>query len=97
MGFRVGSMYFGSPDIQVSTANQEIIQANKPTDWTFQKIYAYRFSFTNNTACHIKLNGSANQIYLASGQGFEMDMYDSQLFSFVIVEAGVSFSYIGGL
>ena len=97
MGFRIGSSIFGSPNPQTSTLGQEIIQQHKPLTWSIPKLIAYRFSFMNsNSSCHIKLNGSTDQIYLALGQGFESDMYDMEIWSFIIVEAGIIYNYVGG-
>ncbi|HEY8805434.1 MAG TPA: hypothetical protein VIM42_10095 [Clostridium sp.] len=96
MGSRVGSSFFGSPDPQVSTSDIEIIQPNKPIAYPAPKLKAYRFNFMNNQTCHIKLNGSDNQIYLSANQGFETDMYDAELWSFIIIEAGISYYYVGG-
>ncbi len=84
---RVGSSYIGSNSLQTSTANIEII----PDD-----ISCYKFSFKNDQSCHVKINGNSG-IYLRAGQGFECDQYDKDIYSFVIVEADVTFNFIGAI
>jgi len=91
---RVGSGYFGSSDLIVSTANQEIIQQNKPTN--LSSFSAYKLSFMNTQDCHVIINGSANQIYLKANTGFEIDASDKEIYTFVIVEAAISYYYVGG-
>ena len=94
--YRIGSGYFGSPDTQISTELVEIIQQHKPSSWITPKLNVYKFSFMNSEDCHIKINESSSQIFLPAGSGFEMSEVDGELWSFVIVEAGVNYTYIGG-
>lgn len=84
-GFRVGSGYVGSPDLQTSVANAEII----PSDKTI-----YKFSFMNQGSCHVSVNGET-AIYLSANQGFEMSMEDFWITSFKIAENGIIFNWIG--
>jgi len=85
-------VYFGSNDLLVSTANKELIQQHAPR--AGYEIRAYKFSFMNNENCHVKINGSG-QILLQAGQGFNIDKDDEKILSFVIVEAGITYNYIG--
>ena len=95
MSYRRGSGYFGSNEIKISTSNQEIIQQHKPVG-SSTLLDCYKFSFINyNAPCHIKINGSENQIYIAQSQGFEIDLHDMELKFFVIVESGINYSYVG--
>jgi hypothetical protein len=73
-----------------STANQELITT--PSGWT--NIAFYKFSFYNDQACNVKINGSGS-IPLRAGQGFESGIEDAKIKSFVIVESGISFNWIG--
>jgi len=92
--FRNSSAYFGSPDIQTSTENQEIIQQHKPSEWSIKKLTVSRFNFYNEQNCHIKIN-EGEPIFIRAGQGFEMDMYDGELISFIIVEENINYNYMG--
>lgn len=93
MGLKIGSNYFGCSSLQTSTANVEIIQQHKPVGYsdTFE---AYKFSFLNNSACTIKINGSS-PIYISANQGFNNEYYDAPIYSFVVVTAGIQYNYIG--
>jgi len=90
---RVGSGYFGSNNLLTSTANQEIIQQNKPVNLT--SFSSYKFSFMNSQDCHVLINGSTNQIYLPANKGFNSDDVDKEIYTFVIVEASISYYYLG--
>jgi hypothetical protein len=93
MGFRIGVGYLGSPSLETSTANKEVIP-NSPVGWT-GRYNLYKFSFDNaEQACSVKINGGS-PIYLKAGQGFEIQKEDAPIWSFVIVEAGVSYNWIG--
>lgn len=85
--------YLGSPSLLVSKANQEIINA-KPANWTYG-YKLYKFSFDNTQNCTVIINGKA-KIFLKAGQGFEMNVGDEPITSFVIVESGIEFVWIGG-
>jgi hypothetical protein len=91
-----GSGYFGSSALTTSTANQEIIQQNKPTGYMPALLSAYKLSFMNSQDCHVIINSSVNQIYLPANKGFNSDAIDKEIYTFVIVEAGISYCYIGG-
>jgi hypothetical protein len=74
----------------LSTANQELIVP--PAGWNVKPVF-YKISFYNKTPCHIKING--NQIYLREEQGFESDTNDALIYSFVIVESGIDYNFVG--
>jgi hypothetical protein len=93
MGYRVGNGYLGSSDTQVSTAMQNIVPSPDASWNVGYKLY--KFSFINSQDCHVYINGSSQQIFLPAGQGFEMVEIDFPISSFVIKEAGISFSWIG--
>lgn len=86
-----GSGYLGSPKLETSTANQEIVPS-KPQNWT-QGYKLYKFSFSNKQATKVIINKETT-IYLEAGQGFEMESGDAQIFSFVIVSSGIPFNWI---
>lgn len=92
---KVGSGYFGSNNLLTSTANQEIIQQNKPSGWGDSLFPTYKISFMNLQDCHIIINNSVAQIYLGANIGFETDSFDKEIYSFVIVESDISYFYIG--
>lgn len=93
MSFRIGQGYIGSDSLKTSVAGAEIIP-NVPSNWT-GKYNLYKFSFDNaEQPCSVKINGG-NQIYLKAGQGFEIQKEDAPIWSFVIVEAGIKYNFIG--
>jgi hypothetical protein len=94
MGYRIGSGYFGSDSLKTSTANVELIQANKPVNWANVEFKTYKFSFLNKSACTIKLNGGS-PIYLDAFQGFNMTEIDAPLTTFHIVEKDIPYTYLG--
>jgi hypothetical protein len=89
---RNGSGYVGSSQISVSTTSQEIIPS-PPLSWN-QGYKLYKFSFINQQDCHVIINGGS-QIFLPANQGFECDEDDAPIYSFIIVESGISYNYIG--
>lgn len=94
MSYRIGNGYFGSDNKKTtSQANTEIIQQHKstPTDKYFS---AYKFTFKTFNDCHVKINGGSS-IFLEANQVFSTDYYDAKIKTFVIVEAGVQYYYIG--
>lgn len=87
-----GNGYLGSPSMQPSSANQELVPA-PPANWT----YGYKlkkFSFNNEQNCTVRINGAVT-IFLKAGQGFEVSHDDFPITSFKIVEANVTFNWIG--
>jgi hypothetical protein len=93
MGYRIGSGFVGTNAIKTSTANVEIIQTLKPTTYPKNTFEVYKISFMNDQACTVKINGG-NSIYLRALQGFETDVTDKEIYSFVIVEAGITYSFV---
>jgi hypothetical protein len=92
-GFRIGQGYIGTDSLKTSTANQECIPS-VPVNWT-GRYNLYKFSFDNaDQSCSVKINGGS-PIYLKAGQGFEIQKEDAPIWSFVIVEAGISYNWIG--
>lgn len=91
MGYRIGSGYIGSSELQTSIANQEII----PTRENGRPYNCYKFAFMNDQACTILINKSITPILLRSGQGFSISEIDSPIHSFKIVESGITFNFIG--
>lgn len=88
-----GSGYLGSSALQISTANQELVPS-PPASWT-TNYKLYKFSFDNeNQECTIRIN-SQTTLFLKAGQGFEMERGDAPIFSFVVIEAGIDFTFIG--
>lgn len=87
-----GSGYKGSPELQISTANQEIIPA-KPANWT-GGYKLYKFSFDNKQDVTVRLNNETT-LFLEAEQGFEMERGDAPIFSFVVITSGVQFLWVG--
>jgi hypothetical protein len=56
VGSRIGSGVLGSPNIQTSTANQEIVPV-PPVEWSNTKYSIYKLNFYNMGDCHMKING----------------------------------------
>lgn len=91
MGFRIGQGYLGNPSLQTSTANKEVLP-NPPVGWT-GKYNCYKFSFDNDQPCTVKIN-NGSPIYLRGGQGFETKKEDAPIWSFIIVEAGITYNFV---
>ena len=89
---RIGVGYLGTDSIKTSTANLELVP-EKQANWT-QGYKFYKFSFINKQACKVKINGG-NPIFLDAEQGFEMGVIDALVHSFVIVESGIDYQWIG--
>lgn len=87
-----GSGYLASPKLETSTANQEIIDS-APAHWT-QGYKLYKFSFMNRQDVTVIINKKTTA-YLEARQGFNMEQGDEPIFSFVIVDANVTFNFIG--
>ena len=75
-----------------STANQELLP-NKPASWS-HGYKLIRFSFDNDQDCSVVVNGQVT-IFLKAGQGFEIGEGDIPITSFKIVQAGITFNWIG--
>lgn len=86
-----GYGYIGSPNLMTSTENMEIFPP-KPPEWTLG-YQAYQFSFYNDNDAFVKIN-NGDPIFIRGGQGFSMDRDDKEIYSFIIVNAGVTFNYV---
>lgn len=85
--------YKGSPSTLTSVGNDEIIPA-PPASWVNTTYHFYKFVFTNDIPCTIKINGG-DDIGLAAGQGFKTEKGDIMITSFIIKEANVKYTYLG--
>jgi len=94
MGVRIGSLYLGSPNIQTSVANEEIVPV-KPANWTMGYSF-YKFDFLNKSSCHIIVN-NGDPIYLEANNGFSTTEVDAIISSFKVVESGILFQWVGGV
>jgi hypothetical protein len=92
LGYRIGSGYLGSSQIETSVANQEIVPS-PPVNWTLS-FALYKFSFVNRESCHVVIN-NGNSIFLDANQGFDMAEIDVPIRSFKVVEAGINFNWLG--
>ena|SRR5205085_894599 len=90
---RFGSGYIGSSQIMVSTAQQELIPS-PPVNWN-TKYNLYKFTFMNDQDCSVLINDNTTAIFLRAGQGFETNDSDAPIYSFKIVEAGITFNFVG--
>jgi len=91
---KYGIGYFGSTEIELSTANQEVIPAMVATVYVSAengRCVFTDFSFVNTEVCHVKINDSL-PIFLDAGQGFDSGSYIN---SFIIVEDGIHYNWIG--
>ncbi|GLO66149.1 hypothetical protein [Oceanobacillus kimchii] len=83
---QIGGKFIGSPSLLLSEENQQVVP---------EKTVFYKFSFLNDEDVHVKINNS-HPIFIRAGQGFSMNEVDAYINSFVIVDAGISFNWIGG-
>lgn len=77
--------FIGSPSVLESSENQELVQKG---------IVFHKFSFFNYTTCTVSINGS-DPIYLAAEQGFNSDSSDAKIKSFIIINGGINFNWVG--
>jgi len=89
---RIGSGYVGTDDIKTSTANQDIVKTEQMNNEGIKQLY--KFSFLNHSPCHVIINNK-EPIFLDEKQGFDMTHVDAPITSFVIVEEGVEYQFIG--
>lgn len=92
MGVRVGTGYLGSPSIQTSVANQEIIPAS-PANWNIP-YSLYKFSLINYSDCTLLLNDKT-QLFLKAYQGFSSCETDAPIYSVKFLEDGIRHNWIG--
>jgi hypothetical protein len=96
MGNRIGNGYIGTDSLKTSTANLQIIP-NPPSNFSLGTKYnLYKFAFMNDQDCTVIVNGG-NTLFLRAGQGFEINESDLPINSFVIIEAGITYNWIGGI
>jgi len=86
-----GSGYIGSPGVQISNSNHEVVPT-PPSTWSNGYSF-YKFSFKNTQSCRVKIN-NGDPIALDAGDGFEMDEIDAPIWSFVIIESGIEYKFI---
>lgn len=84
--------YLGSSQVLVSVGGKNIID-DKPSNWTHD-YKLKKFSFNNEQNCTVKINNQTT-LFLKAGQGFEVDKGDFPITSFIIVEAEISYNWIG--
>ena len=87
--------YVSSNGYETTTkASQEIIPQS-PSTWSYGYNFK-KFSFLNKTNCTVIINGIST-LHLIGEIGFEIDRTDEPIESFVIVESGTEYYWIGGL
>lgn len=84
--------FIGSDDLMVSTANMEIIPP-KPEGWTSGYNFII-FALFNDQPCRVSINGS-KPIYFKANQGFYFPLCNMIIESFVIIDEGITFNWIG--
>jgi len=87
--------FIGSGAMQNSGAgNHEVVPA-APADWSNNRYHLKSLSFLNSQACTIRVNDS-DEIYLEANQGLavEADKFN-MINSFIVVDAGVDYQWIG--
>ena len=83
----------GSAALETSVAGAEIIPA-VPLTWVNAYYSFNKFEFVNDQICTIKVNGG-DPIYLRANQGFKTEKGDIQVTSFKVVEANITYNWIG--
>ncbi|MEH7116041.1 hypothetical protein V7128_01280 [Neobacillus vireti] len=92
---RIGNGYLGSDSLKTSVANAEIIPT-PPSNYSLGKKYNfYKFAYMNDQDCSVYINESTSAIFLRAGQGFETNESDAPIYSFKIVEAGITYNWLG--
>lgn len=89
---RKGSGYLGSSKIETSKENQEILPL-PPEKWTVG-YRLYKMTFKAYDDMTIIINNQSS-IFLSANQVFEMDETDALISSFIIVNKGAKFQWIG--
>lgn len=85
--------YYGSPEMQTSTANEEVIPTME--EWSYPRIRFKDFGFMNNEDCTVSIQGS-EPIFLRANQGFEfIGNGITYIDSFIVIEAGIPYQIIG--
>ena len=86
------STWIGSPNIEESVGGKNIIPKS-PDDWSFD-YNLKNFTFVNYQDCHVLINGSKNPIFLRQEQGIDYSGTKG-ITSFIVVESGIEYTYIG--
>lgn len=84
--------YFSSGGIKTTSVDNEEVIPSPPADWRNVKYNFKKFSFENEQACNVKINGS-DEIYLKEGYGFDVGYDDPPIRSLVIVESGIEYQW----
>lgn len=89
----MSSNIIGTGKVEVSSANEELIPKS-PENWTNERYTFRKFSFINNNACTVEINGG-KPIFLDEYRGFESGHDDEPIRSFIVVESGIEYTWIG--
>lgn len=81
---RIGSSFVGSPKVETSVANEEILP-----------VACYKLSIIPESDCTASINES-EPIFLKGGVGFSTNQVDAKIYSFKIIEDGIQYFWIGG-
>lgn len=92
--YRIGSGFIGTPSVQTSTANHDVISDVPNPDPHKTTTVLYKFSFLNQADCSVKINGG-DPIFIPANKGWNTEVYDATITSFVIVESGISYNWAG--
>lgn len=90
---KVGIGYIGTDSLKTSTANLQIIPSPSDASWNIG-YKLYKFQFTNDQDCTVIINGLTT-LFLRAGYGFEIESDDAPITSFVIVNAGITYTFTG--
>lgn len=88
----------GSKTLSITTEEMQEIIPTAPEGWTVPVVFN-KFSFLNSEECHVILNGDSglygeeNKIFLRKNQG--LNLKDMRIESFVIVEKGLEYNWVG--
>lgn len=86
--------YRGSEELLTSVAGENIIPEGEE-NWTYSPIRFKDFAFMNTTDCTVKVN-EGKPIFLKANQGFQyMGNDKNYIDSFIIVESGIEYQFIG--
>lgn len=83
---RLGSTIKGSSAIQISIADEDVL---------LDQGSFYKFSMMNEEDAIVSINGS-EPIFLKGGMGFSTSRIDAEIYSFIFLEEGISYFWIGG-
>lgn len=85
---RQGTRILGSSEIQTSKANEELVPQGK---------FFYKFSFVNesDSDCRVIINNE-EPIMVRKGRAISTNEVDPNIYSFVIIEPGIDFTWAGG-